>query len=1114
VKHNGEDTHDIRRAEATYRRLCTSAEEDGWRVVTVWDYIPGKTQRDPWDPILYQGSQLSKLESAKKKFACIFLFGYSLDGESIYFLDHPYFFAQEYYPLLVDGPHLWVYDIENHFGLPMVDYFAFDDSGSIRIYDSGNEKPYLLFDERFEAFFQTWEKPQVQDFFKPQVQDFLKPTADLGAKGKPRIMGYKSLHTNKERYGEFSAILCDISSEWWASIPAELLVHVTSFGIYGSTSNPKADIHRVREQLSSLLDRLPALQHISVCVDINLIEPVMQYIRENNLSVVRILLLKETNSEYEPIVGYVQYLPSLQSTDAEVLLGLSCDVVLPPLSSIRVLFLPSSCISIENERSLSTSSLESLQIFQPKEQDTSIPFPLLIRSIPKSLVQLKLNNCEITDATSIAEALQTHSTLRYLNLSFNRIAVCPSAFQFNKSLQYVYFDGNNMVIPPQDLVFGWKWSAERMREFLRQPRSRPDSVRLLMVGNGGVGKSTLLRAISAKEKPSNIEKFLERNEATRMAETWTWFPLKELVKGLYGAVGGGGESKRGMERFVVWDFAGQMEYYHLHRHFLPCRSAVYVVVCKSGKGEKRKKAKQEVVHWLSFIRSQIPQHIRSLYHSQGHGEGQGKFRKPSVVVVGTHGDKSEGEGGEKNVEEKRRRDWISRLREEYKDCFEIYEDMIMISYKEAWEESVWRARDVICELGEVQCASASEEWEVKFHLEAELKMMRGEDGESEPLYVELQSLRKYLHCKVSDVKQKDAIHQLRRILNHLEEALQYLDFQGSIVWRGEVIFVSPQRLFGLMAKFVELPEEVMNEPRQSGTKKVNSVGHGLISKVDIEKIICGEENVSEKGVALAKEVIEVMGNFGLCTPWVRSKNDLYFFPSHLEKGEALAEEVHQKRFKYWNKNCSEDWLVGMEWRIEKKGVDMVPPGLFASVQIAILQYMLKLEEVQYTFTLESVMVYIPSSGGVDILLRVEQDRGVWMIVKATRQGGAVNQEKRIVGDFAAIVEYVFYDSFQQPYKVELMCPKCFCVCPWSPPRSDDGVPLRLNKESRMRLQQRKIWSIPLFPNSSIRYTADKPTWNKIKFIHEQVNAGVRTVIELSLDRDCALLPLEYDFGKQ
>ena len=148
--------------------------------------------------------------------------------------------------------------------------------------------------------------------------------------------------------------------------------------------------------------------------------------------------------------------------------------------------------------------------------------------------------------------------LNTLHLAENRLRQLPVNVVFGESLEALYLGGNAPVNFPYDMVgehseYGSGNCLGDARTFFEEFRRFPDevrenrSVRLMLTGNGNVGKSTLVHALKHDEcyedKDSTHGVILEE--------------LKEFD-----------ESSDLKYQFQIWDFGGQEIYHRTHRLFL------------------------------------------------------------------------------------------------------------------------------------------------------------------------------------------------------------------------------------------------------------------------------------------------------------------------------------------------------------------------------------------------------------------------------------------------------------------------------------------------------------------------------------------------------------------
>jgi GTPase SAR1 family protein len=188
---------------------------------------------------------------------------------------------------------------------------------------------------------------------------------------------------------------------------------------------------------------------------------------------------------------------------------------------------------------------------------------------------------------------------------------------------------NPLLSPPASAAS--RWSVSQIQQYCRslsQEGAGPlPRIRLMFVGAGGVGKTTLCRAVTLwkKEEEQGELEYLKslataKYESTHGIDVCHW--------------------KHGDVTFNVWDFAGQPEYYGGHQQFLADAQAIYVVVYRTvekiaGTDDQwrlvtREETEGSIRLWLSAIRSRLRPEAMKLA-----GVCPAFF-----MVVGTHLDKA------------------------------------------------------------------------------------------------------------------------------------------------------------------------------------------------------------------------------------------------------------------------------------------------------------------------------------------------------------------------------------------------------------------------------------------------------------------------------------------
>jgi Leucine-rich repeat (LRR) protein/GTPase SAR1 family protein len=176
-------------------------------------------------------------------------------------------------------------------------------------------------------------------------------------------------------------------------------------------------------------------------------------------------------------------------------------------------------------------------------------------------------------------------SVREVDLSFNLMSEWPTAIGTLPDLEYFGFGHNMVRDAPDDALTFLKAMAE--------PRLNVREAKLVFVGDGLVGKSTLLAALCD-------EPFDPLRETTHGLET-RFLPLNNSQGNAAGA-------------YRCWDFGGQVQYRSSHQVFFT-ESAVYLLLWRPRPGS----VENNLEHWAEQVRQRAGDAAR-------------------LVVVGTHRD--------------------------------------------------------------------------------------------------------------------------------------------------------------------------------------------------------------------------------------------------------------------------------------------------------------------------------------------------------------------------------------------------------------------------------------------------------------------------------------------
>lgn len=191
-------------------------------------------------------------------------------------------------------------------------------------------------------------------------------------------------------------------------------------------------------------------------------------------------------------------------------------------------------------------------------------------------VRNKQNELDLSEnqLTSLPPEICELTNLIKLNLSGNQLTSLPPEIGKLSKLTELYLDGNPLVSPPLEIV---EQGKEAIIEYLNLLESKKqiqilNELKVLLVGDGGAGKTSLVNRITQKE-------FATFEEPTKGIEINKWHVIKEDSK----------------IKINFWDFGGQEIMHATHQFFLTKRS-LYILVLDSRKEEKTE-------YWLKLIES-------------------------------------------------------------------------------------------------------------------------------------------------------------------------------------------------------------------------------------------------------------------------------------------------------------------------------------------------------------------------------------------------------------------------------------------------------------------------------------------------------------------------------
>jgi len=184
-------------------------------------------------------------------------------------------------------------------------------------------------------------------------------------------------------------------------------------------------------------------------------------------------------------------------------------------------------------------------------------------------------NLSFEGLTSLPESIGQLTNLIRLSLSNNRLASLPPEIGKLTNLEWLELSNNpDLQLPPEIRGASAPKIVQFYRQQLEQKIDRIYEAKLLIVGEGGAGKTTLAKKIQNSDYQLRPEE-----ESTEGIDVIRWqFPLQD-----------------GKEfRINIWDFGGQEIYHATHQFFLTKRS-LYALVADTRKEDT------DFYYWLNVV---------------------------------------------------------------------------------------------------------------------------------------------------------------------------------------------------------------------------------------------------------------------------------------------------------------------------------------------------------------------------------------------------------------------------------------------------------------------------------------------------------------------------------
>lgn len=223
-------------------------------------------------------------------------------------------------------------------------------------------------------------------------------------------------------------------------------------------------------------------------------------------------------------------------------------------------------------------------------------FPIILRQL-RQLEQLQASNCGFREVPSWIGEL---NAIRLLNLFNNEITDLPQSMAQLDDLMNIGLDGNPLN---PELTAAYEQGPRAIMEYLRAKATDAvvlNEAKLILIGEGDVGKSSLLGALRGDE-------WIENRKTTHGIEV----DIKSFVLT---------DPDHGTEiTFNGWDFGGQNIYRHTHQLYFTA-PAVYMAVWNPRRGPEQ----CCVDEWIKMVKHRAYDETRP-------------NDRPRILIVATHG---------------------------------------------------------------------------------------------------------------------------------------------------------------------------------------------------------------------------------------------------------------------------------------------------------------------------------------------------------------------------------------------------------------------------------------------------------------------------------------------
>jgi len=220
----------------------------------------------------------------------------------------------------------------------------------------------------------------------------------------------------------------------------------------------------------------------------------------------------------------------------------------------------------------------------------------------------------------ISQMIRKLTELKVLKLENNLIEELPSSLEYLEQITEFNCDGNPITKPPEEI---WSKGINNVQRYFRDSRVRGtrknSDVRVLVLGLSEAGKTSLINGLVMSDETNDNGKnnngaLTRKGHRTVGIERTLW----KVDRG----------EKKGPANLIVFDFAGQEEYYVTHHIFLSKRS-LYVLAFDLSKYRAGMTnaglLERQISVWWDGIENRVC-------------DTKKPSSTPKVILVGTHAD--------------------------------------------------------------------------------------------------------------------------------------------------------------------------------------------------------------------------------------------------------------------------------------------------------------------------------------------------------------------------------------------------------------------------------------------------------------------------------------------